>query len=244
VTRRLRLSSALPVAAVFAAAFAAATLIAPPLAAQVGYPPEASPYEDLRGRQAVAVSAGWIVPGGDPAGIGPRNGAMFSGRYELFLTGPLWLVTRVAYAPGLERTVKDPEGVPGTRIVGTETEPLFLLDAGFGLNLTGNKSWHRIAPRLTGTLGAVSTLKSAYDVGGYRFGTKFMVSYGVGARVVTGSAWEVNADLSHMFWKISYPEAYGGDGSADDESLIGGGKLAPWQGNLLLTVGITRYFFR
>jgi hypothetical protein len=214
------------------------------LYAQVGHAPAASPYEDLRGKQAISLSPGWMIPGGDPAGIGPRNGLMFSGRYELMLTGPLWLTTRIGYAPGLDRTVKDPDAAPGSRIVGTETEPLYLIDAGFGLNLTGNKAWHGIAPRATATLGAVSTLKSAYDVGGYRFGTKFMVSYGLGARIATGSAWEFNADLSHMFWKMDYPEAYGGDGSATDESILGGGKLAPWQGSLLLTAGVTRYFFR
>lgn len=222
----------------------AASLASAPLAAQVGHAPAASPYEDLRGKQAVTLSVGYLVPSGDPAGIGPRNGQMFTGRYELLLSGPLWLVTRVGYAPGLDRTVKDPEAAPGLRVVGTVTEPLYLIDAGFGLNVTGNKSWHGIAPRVTGTLGAVTTLKSAFDVGGYRFGTKFAVSYGIGARIATGSAWEVNTDFSHMLWKLNYPSAYGGDGTADDDSILGGGKLGPWQGSLLMTVGITRYFFR
>lgn len=241
MTRRSRMNAALS-AIVLAAALLPASPAA--LAAQVGYPPEASPYQDLRGKQAITLSPGWIVPGGDPAGVGPRSGLMFTGRYELMVTGPLWLVSRIGYAPGLERTVKDPEDTEGSRVVGTVTEPLYLLDVGFGLNLTGNKSWRGIAPRVTGTLGAVSTLKSAYDLGAYRFGSKFVVSYGVGARIVTGRAWEVNADLSHMFWKMDYPESYGGTGAPDDLSILRDAPLGPWQGNLLVTVGITRYFFR
>ena len=35
----------------------------------------------------------------------------------VLLSGPLWLVSRVGYAPGLERTVKDPEDTDGSRVV-------------------------------------------------------------------------------------------------------------------------------
>lgn len=212
--------------------------------AQVGYPPAESPYQDLRGRQGITLAPTWFIGGGDPAGVGPRNGTMLTARYELFLTGPLWLVSRIGYAPSLERTVKDPEADPADRIVGNETDPLMLLDVGFGLNVTGNKSWRRIAPRVTGNLGVASTFNGDRDVGGYRFGTKFVMSYGIGGRYVTGGAWEVSADLTHLFWKMDYPDSYGGDGGLTDESILGSGKLAPWQGNLLLSVGVTRYFFR
>jgi hypothetical protein len=246
VTRRTLKS--VPVAARAAALVLAGALLASPalspLGAQVGYPPAESPYEDLRGRHGLTIAPGWFVTGGDPAGVGPRNGLMVSGRYELLLTGPLWLVTRMAYAPGLERTVKDPEVAPAARIVGTDDENLLLLDAGLALNLTGNKSWNRLAPRLHGNVGFVSSLGSGFDLGGYRFGNKFVFSWGMGTRYVTGSAWELNADVTHMLWKMSYPDTYGGDGSATDDSILGGGNLNPWQGNLLLSIGVTRYLRR
>ncbi len=220
-------------------------LAAPSIArAQVGYPPTESPFQDLRGRQGIAVAPALLVPGGDPAGIGPRNGPMLTVRYELLLTGPLWFTSRVGYAPSLERTVKDPEAEPGQRVVGNDTDPLMLLDAGLAFNLTGNKSWRRLTPRLTGNLGVVSTFNGTYDLGGYRFGTKFVMSYGLGVRYVTGSKWELNADATHLFWKMDYPDLYGGDGTASDDSILRGGRLAPWQGNLLLSLGVTRYFFR
>lgn len=231
--------------ALFALGLLAVLVVPAPRAqAQVGYPPAESPFEDLRGRQGITVAPGLFVTGGDPAGVGPRTGPMLTARYELFLTGPLWFTSRIGYAPSLERTVKDPEADPTARIVGTESDPLFLLDAGLALNITGNKSWHRLTPRVTGNLGVVSSFNGEYDLGGYRFGTKFMLSYGVGARYVTGSAWEVSADLTHLFWKMDYPESYSGDGTATDESILGGGRLGPWQGNLLLSLGVTRYFFR
>lgn len=214
------------------------------LGAQGGYPPSESPYEDLRGRQSITLSPGWLMPGNDPAGVGPGSGLMVTGRYELFLTGPLWLVSRIGYAPGLERTVKDPGAAPAARVVGTTTEPLVLADVGFGLNVTGNKTWHGIAPRVLGNVGIASTFDSDFDLGGYRFGTKFAVSYGLGARISTGSAWEINTELTHMFWQMKYPDSYGGNGSATDESILGAQALAPWKGNFMLSIGVSRYFFR
>ncbi len=225
-------------------ALAALAPLAGPLGAQVGYPPSESPYRDLQGRQVFTIAPSWVMPGDDPAGVGPGSGLMVNGRYELFLTGPLWLVTRIGYAPGLERTIKDPEVTGPARIVGTTDEPLVLADVGFGLNLTGNKSWHRVTPRVLGGLGVASTFRSGYDLGGYRFGTKFVVSYGLGARISTGSAWEINTEFTHMFWQMKYPDSYGGDGSATDESILGGKALAPWKGNFMLSIGLSRYFGR
>jgi len=225
--------------------FLLAAFVAAPLGAQVvGHTPENSPFEDLRGRQALTLLTGVIAPGGDPAGVGPRTGMQLSARYELLLTGPLWLQARATYAPSLERTVKDPVLVGAARNVGTSTRPLAALEAGFGLNLTGNKSWHRIVPQVHGGFGWVTGGTNEFDVGGYKFGNKFTASYGVGARIVTGRAWELSADVTHLFWKYKYPDDYSGNGGTGDVSILQGGALGPWQGNAVLSFGVSRFFFR
>lgn len=211
-----------------------------PLAAQVGHTPENSPYEDLRGRQALTLAVGTIAPGGDPAGVGPRSGLQLNARYDLLLTGPLWLQVRGSYAPRLERTVKDPALTGPARNVGTSKRPLAMLETGFGLNITGNKAWHGLAPQIHGALGMATGGTSEFDVGGYRFGNRFTVSYGASVRVVTGREWEGHVDATHLFWKYTYPDDYAGGAT----SIIGNGKLGPWAGNLQLSVGLTRYFFR
>lgn len=222
-----------------------AACIAGPLSAQVGYTPANSPYEDLRGKQAVTIFTGSVAPGGDPAGVGPRTGLHVSARYELLLTGPLWLHTRVTYAPQLERTIKDPVLTGAARNIGTSQRPLTALEAGFGLNLTGNKSWHRVTPQLHGAVGFVTGGTKQFDAAGYRFGNKFTVSYGVGLRVVTGRAWELQADVTHLFWKYNYPEDYRVSSSATvDNSILQGGSLTPWKGNAILSIGMSRFFFR
>lgn len=229
------------------AALVAAPLVAAPLSAQqvVGHTPENSPFEDLRGRQALTLTTGSLAPGGDPAGVGPRTGLMLGARYELLLTGPLWLQARATYAPQLERTVKDPVLLGAARNVGTSQRPYAALEAGFGLNLTGNKSWHRVVPQVHGALGWATGGTSKFDVGGYRFGNKFTLSYGLGARIVTGRAWELHADVTHLLWKYTYPEDYRVSGSSTtDTSILKGSSLTPWQGNALLSVGMSRFFFR
>jgi hypothetical protein len=217
---------------------------APSLAAQVGHTPENSPYQDLRGRQALTLTAGALAPGGDPAGVGPRSGMQVSLRYELLLTGPLWLQARTTYAPRLERTYKDPLVGGAARDLGTSTRPFAALEAGFGMNLTGNKSWRGIVPQLHGAFGWATGGTTQLDPGGYAFGNKFTVSYGVGVRIPTGNRWEISADATHLFWKYSYPVDYGPNGAAGTNAIIPSGTLSPWKGNLLLNVGMSRFFFR
>lgn len=222
-----------------------AILVATPLGAQVGHTPASSPYEDLRGKQALTIFTGSVAPGGDPAGVGPRTGLQISTRYELLLTGPLWLHVRATYAPQLERTVKDPVLTGSAREIGTSKRPLAAMEAGFGLNLTGNKSWHRVTPQLHGAFGFVTGGTNSFDPGGYRFGNKFTVSYGLGLRVVTGRQWELQADVTHLFWKYDYPNDYRVSSSSTvDTSILQGGPLTPWQGNALLSIGMSRFFFR
>ena len=210
----------------------------------VGHLPENSPFVDATGRHALSAQVGMIFPGGDPAGVGPKSGLMFIGRYEYDVPGPLWLTSRVGIAPGLERTVLDPLLTGPARVVGPRNESLFMIDGGLSLSLTGDKAWKGLAPRLHGSLGMVASLNSDYDVGGYRFGPKFMPSWGLAVRGVTQKDIEWYVDLTHALWRMNYPGSYTDDGSTTDPSIIGRGKTNPWNGNLMLTFGITRLWGR
>ena len=219
-------------------------LTATPLVAQVGHLPADSPYEDLRGRQALTLGLGRLSPDADPAGVGPGSGLLLSGRYELQIAAPLWIQTRLAFAPGLSRTVKDPLITGDARIAGTETRPLVMWHTGLGLNLTGNKSWRRFVPQLHGGLGFVTDASTRFDLGGYRFGTKFSFDYGASLRVTTGSRHELHVDLSRATWKYNYPDSYGGSGAASDSSILGARDRSGWTGSTVLQIGISRFFLR
>ncbi len=210
----------------------------------VGHLPDQSPYTDATGRHAVSLQAGFMLPGEDPAKVGPKSGLMLIGRYEYDVPGPIWLTSRVGFAPGLERTVVDPLLTGAARTVGPRRESLVMLDGGLVLSLTGNKSWKGLAPRVHANVGMIASLNSDYDVGGYRFGPKFMPSWGFAVRGVTQRDVEWYVDLTHALWRMNYPDSYTDDGSTVDPSVIGTGKTNPWNGNLMLTVGITRLWGR
>jgi hypothetical protein len=227
-------------------AFALLLLSIAPLTAQdvVGHVPAESPFRDLSGKHLTSLQVGWVLPSSDPAGVGPRSGLVVIGRYEYDVNGPLLLTVRSALAPGLVRDVKDPLLTGAARNVGERTEPFFFLDGGLALSLTGEKAWRGLNPRLHTNIGMVASLNSEYDLGGYRFGPKFIWSWGGSVRGVRAGRFEWNADLTYALWRMHYPSSYGGDGSASDESILGDGALNPWNGNLILTFGVTRAFRR
>ena len=213
-------------------------------AAQVGHLPEQSPFEDLRGRMALTLAPGILAIAGDPAGVGPRSGLALSARYEFFLTGPLWLQSRFTYAPSLERTYKDPLFRGAERFDGTSIRPHTILDFGIGLNLTGNKSWNRMVPQFHTAIGVVTGGTHEFDVGGYRFGTKMTYNYGFSLRYVTGREWEWHGDLTHQFWDYRYPESYRDEPTANPTPILSNRSLTVWKGNLHLSLGVSRFFFR
>jgi hypothetical protein len=210
----------------------------------VGHVPSQSPFQDLSGRHLTSLQLGWIMPSRDPAGVGPQSGLMLIGRYEYDVTGPVLVSVRSGLAPGLVRNVKDPLFTGPLRDRGERTEPFFFLDGGLVLSLTGEKAWRGLNPRLHTNIGLVTSLNSEYDLGGYRFGPKFIWSWGGSVRGVRPGRFEWNADLTYALWRMQYPSSYKGDGSATDESILGDQRLNPCNGNLILSVGITRAFRR
>lgn len=216
-----------------------------PLSAQViGHLPSESPYEDVTGRHMIGLQAGFFLPTPDPAGVSHESGLAYILRYEYDVTGPILLMTRVAFAPGLNRPVKDPLLTGPARDAGTRKESIVMFDVGVVLSLTGDKSWRGYAPRAYGNLGIASGVNSDYDVGGYRFGPKFVPSYGLAVRRVTESKWEWFADVNHLFWKMNYPNEYTDNGSTVEPSIIGNTSKSPWNANFMLTIGITRVWGR
>jgi hypothetical protein len=232
VTRRL-----------LALAAVAAALPAARAGAQVGYPPERSPFVDLEYRQSASVFGGWFNAATESAGIAPQSGPLVGARYDIFLGGPASFTARVATAVS-ERTVLDPARRAGNRVLGVERRPLTLADVGISLGLTGQKSWRGLVPTLHSGIGVVSNLASA-DPGGYRFGTRFQIAYGGGVRFVPrGSPWSVRADAGAYLYQIRYPDAYFTPGLDSTSILPTGTSKSKWTNNLGLTLGLSYQFAR
>lgn len=230
----------------FRALFAALVLtVAAPASAQVvGHLPEESPFSDANGRHIVSLYLGYVSGVNDPAGVGATGGALFSGTYDYDFASAFFLTTRMGLAPFGERAVLDPLFSGPQRDAGTRKEPLFMMDVGIAASLTGEKAWKGFAPRVFTNVGFITSLNSDYDIGQYRFGPKFNLSYGLNLRRVTGGSWEWRAELSRMHFRMEYPDAYTEGGSTIPDAILPNSQRNPWSGQTLLTIGIARVWGR
>jgi hypothetical protein len=212
--------------------------------AQIGYPPSKSPFRDVDYRQEFSLLAGHYNAGRDPAGVAPQDGLLLGARYEVRLGGPATFVARFARVSS-ERTVIDPSKPAATRRQPAESWPLYLMDVGLAMNLTGQKTYHRLVPVVNGALGVASDMRGARDVGGFRFGTTFALSYGAGVRWVPGGRYQIRADVADYLYQLSYPDSYFGVNTVDGTRVL---KISQaqnvWTHNVALTTGLSYLFFR
>jgi hypothetical protein len=219
----------------------AGALVAP-ARAQVGYPPEQSPFRDLEYKQEFSGFVGYFLAAKDPAGVAPQGGPMLGARYDVRVGGPASFTARLGVVSS-QRTAIDPTRPAATRVLGTSNTPLFLGDAGITLNLTGQKSYHRLVPVLNGGVGLVSDFKGA-DVGGYKFGTAFAFSFGAGLRYVPGGRFQLRADVGDNLYQIQYPESYYARAADSTSVLEARQSKSFWKHNAAITVGASYLFFR
>jgi hypothetical protein len=224
------------------AALFALCLLATPLAAQVGHAPDKSPYRDLPWKQSLAFFAGGLDTGKDPADVGPQPGWLAGVRYDLRIGGPVSLVGRLASGPTSRRVI-NPAAAPAARYLGDVSSQLLTADLGIAMNLTGQKSWRRIVPVVSGGVGVATDFKGTPDDGGYRFGTRFMFTYGLGVRYHTDGRWEPRVDFTNHLWQLQYPPEYRDAPSGGSDPVVTSRK-APWMGNHLWSLGLSYHLFR
>jgi hypothetical protein len=223
------------------ATFVAIAVIAPAGSAQVGYPPMQSPFRDLEYRQEFTLYSGYYAASDDPVGVAPRSGPTLGARYELRVGGPAQLSVRFARVWS-ERTVIDPTLAPAERVVAEEDVGLYLADAGFSFNLTGQKSWRGLVPVLAAGFGIATDFHGSRDVGGFRVGTPFAISAGGGVRWLPDGPYQLRVDVLNYWYQIQYPDSY--FAGTPTNPAVRTGAQNVWIRNLSLTLGASYQFFR
>ncbi len=220
-------------------------LAAAPLRAQlVGNLPAESPYTDAGGRHLLSAYLGYLSSVSDPAGVGPKGAAMIAGTYDYDFPGAFFLTTRLGLVPSAKRNVIDPLFDGPQRNFGSATDALLLIDAGLGASLTGEKAWRGISPRVITSVGYIGAMDPDYDIGQYRFGSKFVFSMGLNLRGVTGKNWEWRADLTRSLYRMNYPSLYRENGSIAGDPVLSGSTLNPWASQTMFSFGIARVWGR
>lgn len=178
------------------------------LLAQAGHLPGASPYREIRHASYIEVSGGQLYGDGGPLKVGARDGTIlgarmvFRGRNSLQLALGGWV-------SAAQRNIVDADAPPATRVTGPIDQRLIGGEFTVQLNLTGGKTWHRLAPFGGVGLGLVHGEKSpAADTSSYQFGTKFYFAPNVGTRIFLAHRLFVRAEARAYFWSLKYPASY------------------------------------
>jgi hypothetical protein len=209
----------------------------------VGHLPARSPFVDLEHSQEVTFIGGQYHAHRDPANVGPQSGAIAGIHYEWRPSGPIHLITELAYINSERRLINPLKAGAGFEL-GTVSRPLYSADAGLGLSLTGGRSWHHIVPELATGVGFISDFHTHPDSGGFKFGTRFAFNWGGGLRIVpgNGSRFQLRGDVKNRMYTLGYPQTY-------YVAPTGGKAVVPttqaksfWMNNPTFTLGLSYLF--
>ena len=115
----------------------------------VGHEPDQSPYRDIVYHESFTLFGGRFAGNTGPAGVGLGPSAVFGGRLAVRLAGPVELSATFAEALSSRHVI-----VADTAVTHTDSArrgadvrlPAVLADLALVLNVTGDKTWHRLAP--------------------------------------------------------------------------------------------------
>ena len=173
-----------------------------------------SPFNFIEGRQEAGLIFGVVDAAKGRFGYAPKGGRVIGGRWGLELAGPLSLEGVATVIDGT-RDVINPGRVEGDRVVGEADVLLTTFDARFKFTLTGDRTWHKIAPFFVAGGGVV------FDMAGesvadqpllpedrFDFGTSFYGTTGLGLRWFLTERFALRADGTFSLWKVGTPPGF------------------------------------
>jgi hypothetical protein len=210
------------------------------LPAQVGTTPERSPFRDTEIRQHLVVFVGQSTGGRDIAGAAPRGGDVLGVRYDLPLGQSPMLFTSSLMRQGARRDILQP-GLPiANRVGATVDQPLYFLDLGLTLLLTGNKSWRSLVPSVTGTVGFATDNKGVVDSSNFSFGNRFSVGVNLGLKYAPlRSRWAVRGDVMNRFYSVRFPASFR-TAPTGVETIVPLNSNSDWTRNTIFSLGLVR----
>lgn len=175
--------------------------------AQVGYAPGHSPYRDVDAKYILSFVGGYSDGGGGKLGVGPSTGRIGGLRFDLHLAGPGNAQFNLLYG-SLERGRIDPDAAPDEPALSTIQQSVILLDAGLNLALTGEKTWHGLAPYFGAGMGIALGGAVSDSTFGMRFNTKFMAGPVVGFRWHPFGGVALRVEGRDLLWQLAYPSGF------------------------------------
>ena len=123
----------------------ASLALATPALAQVGHKPESSPYRDIRKGHTITALYGHFGGNGGRFGIAPHDRPVYGLHYDLRSGSTIQVGLGVARGK-LQRLIVNPFVELANRVSGPVDQTVTFAELNIQFNLTGGKTWHRLAP--------------------------------------------------------------------------------------------------
>lgn len=221
-----------------------ALLLSPAVAgAQVGHPPSDTPFRDIRKGHTLTATGGYFGGSGGQFHIGPHNGTVFGGRYDIRTGSTIQVGIGIATG-NLDRFIVDPFVRLANRTTGPVKQSVTFADLALQFNVTGGKSWNRIAPFIGAAAGLAFAGDTPADTSTFDFGRKFYLAPSVGLRFFITDRLHLRGEARAVFWKLNYPTTFQAEpveepGTPENpNAVIPGDNLSEWDASPWLQVGL------
>jgi hypothetical protein len=211
--------------------------------AQVGHSPGNSPFRDIRKGHAFTVTGGYFGGTGGQFNIGPHRGEVFGGRYDIRTASTIQIGLAVARG-NLDRFIVDPFVQLANRRSGPVRQSVTFAEITLQFNLSGGKSWHRIAPFIGAGVGLALGSATPADTSQYKFGRKLYLAPSAGFRFLITDRLHLRGEARAAFWKLNYPATFQAEpreepGTPENpNAVIVGNQLTEWTSSPWLQVGL------
>jgi hypothetical protein len=214
------------------------------LAAQVGHRPESSPYRDIRKGHTVTPYFGQFGGSGGRFEIGPHDGHIYGLRYDLRTGSTIQIGLAIARAD-LQRLIVDPFDSLSRRVSGPVDQKVTFAEANLQLNLTGGKTWHRLAPYVGTGVGLTFPSGVPADTSKFELGKKIYLVPNLGIRIFITDRLSLRGEARALFIKLKYPSTFEDEPAAEpgnppdnSNAVITDGRVSEWITNSVLLVGL------
>jgi hypothetical protein len=211
--------------------------------AQVGHPPASSPYRDIRRGHTVTLTGGYFSGDGGEFNIGPHDGTVFGARYDIRTSRAIQLGLGLSRG-NLKRFIVNPFVRLANRRSGPVDQSVTFAELNVQMNVTGGKSWHRIAPYVALTGGLALAGDTPADTSRFDFGKKLYFAPAAGFRLFLSQRLHLRAEARATFWKLNYPTTFQNEpveepGTPDNpNAVITGTSLTEWTTSSWLQAGL------
>jgi len=218
----------------------ALVLLSPAVAsAQVGHPPGHSPYRDIPKGHTVTGFAAMFGGTGGRFGVAPHDGPVFGLRYDIRTASAIQMGLQLGRGT-LERLIVDPFVLVANRVSGPVDQRVSFVELDLQLNLTGGKTWHRLAPFVGVGGGLTLPSGTAADTSGFELGKKIYFAPHAGFRFFLTERLHLRTDARVIFWKVNYPDSYSVAPAEEPEApaVITDGRVSEWTTTSWLQAGL------